>query len=310
MSKIGICLVALAGLVPVSAVAQVNVGDLPDDTVWYLHANLESMRTSDGGSPVWAWFEDEVVEDVREDVGIDISEEIDAVTAFANNSDGTIIIVEGPMSQTSRDKFLALAATNGPVDPREYDGKAYYFFGDEDDIDDPADEPFEDLEDALFLSFAVDGKALVTGTEAQMRDLLDNNGRVSGKGSHDGALPVLSANQTLVQAGMQKDGLLESADEDDDWESKIMSNTEQGALLLADESGQLAIQAQLVSTDPKMAEAIGGIVNGLIALQAFNTELEPEVQSLIQNTRVEVSGNNLSINMVIDPNLVVTVLDD
>ena len=142
-----------------------------------------------------------------------------------------------------------------------------------------------------------------------MRDLLDNNGRISGSGSHDGALLVLSANKTLVQAGMQKDGMIE-ADDDDDWESKIVNNTEQGALLLADESGQLALQAQLVSTDPKMAEAIGGIVNGLIALQAFNSELEPEMLSLIQNTKVTVDANNLSINMVIDPNLLVSVLDD
>ena len=106
-----------------------------------------------------------------------------------------------------------------------------------------------------------------------------------------------------------EDGMTE-ADDDDDWESKIVNNTEQGALLLADESGQLALQAQLVSTDPKMAEAIGGIVNGLIALQAFNSELEPEMLSLIQNTKVTVDANNLSINMVIDPNLLVSVLDD
>jgi hypothetical protein len=309
MSKIGICLVALTGFVPLAADAQVSSGDLPDDTVWYLHADLQAMQTTNGGKPIWVWFDSEVGDDVREDVGIDLSEEIHAVTAFANNSDGTIIIVDGPMTKASRDKFLALAATEGPVDPREYDGKTYYFFGDEDDIDDYADEPFEDLEDALFLSFAIEGKALVTGTEEQMRELLDNKGRVAGRGSHDGALLVLSANKTLVQAGMQKDGLLENGD-DDDWDSRIIRNTEQGALLLADESGQLALQAQLVSTDPKMAEAIGGIVNGLIALQAFNTELGPEIQSLIQNTRVEVSGKNLSINMVIDPNLVVTVLDD
>ncbi len=300
---------ALLCLLPLTAGAQVSAGDLPDNTVWYLHADLEAMRESDGGSPVWDWFDGEVVVEVREEVGIDIGEEVDRITAFADNSDGTVIVVEGPMSKDSRDKFLALAAQEGPVDPREYDNKAYYFFGDEDDIDNGSDEPFEDLEDALFLSFAVDGKALITGTEAQMRDLLDNNGRISGSGSHDGALLVLSANKTLVQAGMQKDGMID-ADDDDDWESKIVNNTEQGALLLADESGQLALQAQLVSTDPKMAEAIGGIVNGLIALQAFNSELEPEMLSLIQNTKVTVDANNLSINMVIDPNLLVSVLDD
>ena len=72
----------------------------------------------------------------------------------------------------------------------------------------------------------------------------------------------------------------------------------------------IAIEAQLVSSDPKMASAIGGIVNGLISLQAFNSELEPELQDLIRNTRVEVNENTLSISTVIDPDIVVTVLDD
>jgi hypothetical protein len=59
-----------------------------------------------------------------------------------------------------------------------------------------------------------------------------------------------------------------------------------------------------------MAEAIGGIVNGLIALQAFNSELGPEVQRLVQSTQIEVRDNVLSISTVIDPSLMVTILDD
>ena len=59
-----------------------------------------------------------------------------------------------------------------------------------------------------------------------------------------------------------------------------------------------------------MAEAIGGIVNGLIALQAFNSELGPEVQQLVQSTTIEVQENVLSISTVIDPSLMVTILDD
>ena len=297
------------GTLPATADAQVGSGDLPDNTVWYVHADLKAMRESEGGSPVWDWFDGEVVVEIREDVGIDIGEEVDRITAFSDNDEGTVIVVEGPMSKSSRDKILALAAQEGPVDPREHRDREYYFFGDEDEIDNRADEPLEDLEDALFLSFAVAGKALITGTEAQMQALLDNDGRIAGSGSHDGALLVLSANKPLVQAGMHKDGLSDPDDEDD-WESKIVNNTEQGALLLADESGQLAIQAQIVSTDPKMAAAIGGIVNGLIALQAFNPDLGPELQGLMQNTKVNVDANNLSINMVIDPDLLVSVLDD
>ena len=258
---------------------------------------------------VYQWFEDEVVVELKDEIGIDIGEEVDSVTAFSDSEDGTIIIVSGPVTKATQEKLLALAATQGPVDPREFDGKTYYFFGDEEEIDDNGSDFFEDLEDAVFVSFAIDGKILVTGTDRQMRGLLDNKGKVAGAGSHDGALLILSANKTLVQAGINTDGIVDAGD-GDDWESNIVRNTEQAALLMADESGQLAIEAQLMSTDPKMAEAIGGIVNGLIALQAFNSELGPELQSLIRNTRVEVLENILSINMVIDPELVVTVLGD
>jgi hypothetical protein len=59
-----------------------------------------------------------------------------------------------------------------------------------------------------------------------------------------------------------------------------------------------------------MARSLGSIINGLIALQAFNAELDPEILSLIQNTKVEVKDNTLSINTVIDPAVLMTILED
>ena len=100
------------------------------------------------------------------------------------------------------------------------------------------------------------------------------------------------------------------ADDDDDWESNILRNTEQAAVLVSDSGGQIAVEAQLVSTDPKMAASIGSIVSGLISLQAFNSELDPELLSLIQNTKVKVKDNVLSLSTVIDPEIIVSVLDD
>jgi hypothetical protein len=248
--------------------------------------------------------------EVKDEIGNDIIKEVDSITAFAGPDNSTIVIVSGPMTQTTQEKLLALAASRGPVDPREFKGDTYYFFGEEDDIDDNGDQPFEDLNEAVFVSFAVKDKALIAGTEAQMKELLENKGKVSGAGSHSGALLVLSANKTLVQAGMNTDSIMDADDDDDDWESNIVRNTKQAALLMADESGQLAIEAKLESTDPKMAQAIGGIVNGLIALQAFNSELGPEIQGLMRNTKVDVLENILSINMVIDPGLIVSMLND
>ena len=81
-------------------------------------------------------------------------------------------------------------------------------------------------------------------------------------------------------------------------------------MLIADSDGLIAIEAQLVSSEPGMAQSLGSIINGLIALQAFNDELDPQLLSLIQNTKVEVNDSTLSINMVIDPALIIAILDD
>jgi hypothetical protein len=150
--------------------------------------------------------------------------------------------------------------------------------------------------------------AFMASTEKQLQALLDSGGKVAGAGSHDGAMFVLSADNTFLQAGMQADNM--ALEDDDDWESNILRNTKQAALLIADKAGLILIEAQLVSADPKMAAAIGGIVNGLISLQAFNSDLDPEIQDLIRNTRVEVTENTLSINTVIDPDIVAAMLSD
>ena len=293
---------------PLAARAEITVGDLPADTVWYLHADLEALRDSEGGSVIYREFEKEGAEEIKEELGIDISAEVNSVTAFANSADGTVVVVEGPITKDTQDKIMAIAVTEGgDVDPREHDGKTYYHFGDASEEGSGDGEPFEDLEESSYVSFAISGKAIVTAREAQMQSLLENGGRVTGMGNHEGALLVMSANNTLVQAGLQTDGLIDA--DDDDWESNIVRNTRQAALLVADDSGMIAIEARLVSRDPKMAEAIGGIVNGLIGLQALNGDLEPELQNLLRNTRVNVQENILSISTVLDPNTVISAID-
>jgi len=44
MNKLYPGCLALVCLLPLTAGAQVSAGDLPDNTVWYLHADLEAMR--------------------------------------------------------------------------------------------------------------------------------------------------------------------------------------------------------------------------------------------------------------------------
>jgi hypothetical protein len=314
MNNSRLVLAALIISLPMSATAAgITIGGLPDDTVWYMHADLEAMRDSASGSPIYAWFEGEVMVEINEELGIDLNAEVNSVTAFSESTNGAIIIVEGPLSKSSQEKMLAIAVLESTVDTRLHNGMEYYFIGDGDEVRDGDEDRqnghdhFDDLEDVSYSSFAIDGKAIITSSEDQLKELLDNGGKIAGSGSHDGALFVMSADTSFVQAGLRTDGL---ADDDDDWNSNIIRNTKQAALLVSDSDGMIAVEAKLVSTDPKMAEAIGGIVNGLISLQAFNSELGPEIQSLIRMTEVDVNDNTLSISTVIDPEMVLTVLNE
>lgn len=310
MSVSRIVVFLLLSTLPALAGAEVTARDLPDGTVWYLHADLEAMRKSESGSRLYMWFDEEIGAEVREEIGIDLSKEVRSITAYSDAANGMVVVSDGPLSKESREQLLAMATLNahGDIDILEYKGMTYYHVGDEDAEAFRGDEPFEDLQDSAWFSFAIDGKAILTSTEGQLKALLDSGGKIAGSGSHKGAMFVLSADTTFVQAGMQMDNM--ASKYDGDWESNILKNTRQAALLVADHNGLIAVQAQLVSTDPKMAQAIGGIVNGLISLQAFNAELGSEIQELIRNTRVEVSGNTLSINAVLDPDIVAAMLAD
>lgn len=292
---------------PLHAGAAVTAGDLPGDTVWYMHADLDRLRSTESGSEISKWIDSEVGDELQEEIGIDLNSEVDSITAYSDATNGTVILVEGPITKKTQDKLVALAVLEGGVDTREHAGKTYYFANDGEHRSDGDDDPFEDLDDAAYFSFAIANKAIVASNENQLKAMLDNGGEIVGSKSHDGALFVLTADISFVQAGLRTDGL---GDNDGDWESNIIRNTEQAAVLIADRAGQIAVEAQLRSKDPKMAASIGGIVNGLISLQAFNSELGPEVQTLIANTKVEVDENVLTINTVIDPDLVVSVLRD
>jgi hypothetical protein len=285
MKKSFMVVLALMATLTSGANAAVSANDLPGNTVWYMHADLQAMRDTESGRQIYAWFEDEVIEEVSEELGIDLNKEINAVTAFSDSRNGAVMIIEGPISKATEEKMLEMAMDKTEVDTRQHNGMSYYFMGDDESAESQGDEPFEDFEEASYSSFAIKGKVIIAGREEQLKELLDNKGRIVGGGEFDDALFVISADKSFVQAGGRTDGL-------------------------SDVSGMIAVEAQLVSTDPKMAQGIAGIINGLIALQSFSTDIPADVKALIANTKVEVEDNVLSINAVIDPDLVVSILND
>jgi hypothetical protein len=80
--------------------------------------------------------------------------------------------------------------------------------------------------------------------------------------------------------------------------------------MMAAAADKLALEARLVTTEPEMAESMASVVRGLVSLMSFSDEVDEEMLAVLQGTRVEASGNNLSISLAIAPDLVVRTLSE
>ena len=121
-----------------------------------------------------------------------------------------------------------------------------------------------------------------------------------------GALFVLRAERSLIQAGVNA-AAMESGNH---WDSNILRNTKQVAVLLADLGEKLGFEAQLTTSEAEMASSLASIVRGLISLQAFNDDLDPEIAAVLQTAKVDVAGNVLKLILALDPATVVAALED
>ena len=172
---------------------------------------------------------------------------------------------------------------------------------------DPDDVDVDGIDKQGFFSFAVKNKLIAASSEEQLKALLDNGGKITGSKSHDGALFVLTAERSLIQAGMDTEGF---EDDDGGFKSNILRNTKHAALMIADVAGQIAIEAQLITEEPETAESMASIVRGLVALMAFSDDMDPEISNFLRSTKVSVSDNMLKVSVTVSPEAVVMALDD
>ena len=295
-------------LAPVAALSALRADDLPSMSKWYFHADFKQMRSSEAGQHLYAWLQDEVFEDIREDAGVDLDKEADFLTAFATENDGMIIVIEGNISQESEDKIVAMGAASGSLNRHGSGKQAFYHIEDNDDADFDGDDisiDVDSFDNGAYFSFAVKNKLIVTSKREQMESLLANKGRFEGVRSERGQLFVLSAERGLIQAGARTVDF----DGNGSWDSNILRNTEHAALLVSDKKGKISIEAQLITTEPEMAESLASIVRGLISLQVFNDDMDPDVASFLQNTNVNVDANKLTVSVALDPEAVVAAIE-
>ncbi|MGI9234917.1 MAG: hypothetical protein ACR2RD_14895 [Woeseiaceae bacterium] len=289
--------------------ARADIDGIPASAIWYFHADFDAMREGKAGRGVYDWLDAEVFEEIRGEVGIDFGKEAESLTAFSGAGTGPVILVDGNISQDTKDKIMALAAIDGELETFKASGKPYYFFdgeGNDDEDGGNIDIDIDSLEKEAYVSLALRNKILITNTQDQMETLLANNGKIRGEKSQKNALFVLRAERGLIQAGVKADEM----EHDADWDSKILRNTKQIALLMADLGDKLGIEAQLIANGPDMANSLASVVRGLIGLTAFNDDMDSEVAAVLQSTKVDVAGSVLKLSLSLDPDTVVSALED
>ena len=301
--------IGVAVLLPAAAPGGVSSDSFPGDSSWYFHADLEEMRNGDGGRALHDWLDREVFEDLREELGIDLAEEAHRVTAFSGEQSGVALVLEGPLRERSKDKILALASDAQEFDSHRHQGRDYHFVRGEFESESGNIE-VDNLDDGAYFSLALDDKLLITSTEEQMRELLEQKGRIRGQRGHSNAMLVLSAERSLVQAGVQTSELSPGENDGDGWDSSLLRNAEQVALLVADARGMLAIEAQMIAVSREKAEALANVARGLIALQAFSEDMDPELREVLNNTKIDVRDSVLKLTLALDPEVVVAKLDE
>jgi len=299
-------LLAFPGL----ALAGVAPDGVPETSTWYFHADFDQMRTSDGGKHLYSWLQREVFEDVHEDAGIDLDKEADTVTAFSDEESGAVVLIDGKFSQDSKDKLLAIAAGAESLETFEHKGKTFYFVqGDDHGHGDHGGSiNINSFENGVYFTFALKNRILATSTREKMESLLASNGKVPARKTANGTLMVLSAEKSLIQAGMKADQI--ENDGDGGWQSNILRNTEQVAVLVADVAGKIAVETQLIAKQPEMAESLASIVRGLISLTMFSDDMDPEISEFLRGTSVGVDGSKLKISVSVDPEMLIAALED
>jgi hypothetical protein len=285
-----------------------EVGGIPDSATWYFHADFDAMREGKASRGLYDWLDSEFFEEIRLETGVDFGKEAERLTAFSRAGEGPVVLVEGNISQETKDKIIAIAAADGELQTFKSSGKAYYYFNS--DHSGPGvsnvNIDVDSLDDEAYISVALKNKILVTNSQEQMKALLANNGKIESAKKQKNTLFILRAERSLIQAGVNADEL----DAGDGWESNMLRNTKQVAVLIADLGDKLGVEAQLMANEPDIANSLASIVRGLISLQIFNEDMDPEIASILQSTKVDVAGNALRISLAIEPDTVIAALED
>ena len=308
----------ITGLVCVIAqAASLNRTDIPAGSNWYVHVNLDLIQNSEVGRKLMLNKVDEALDDIQQELGVDIREEIQGITVFGvklpvngNPTKEGAVILHGSISAETRNALLSKLERKGAeVSALNSAGLDYYMIGGGDSSITYSDEDgqvkTEDWghHEDLYFSFGT-SQTMITKSQEMMLSFLDAGGYIGGFEPVDSeALLILEADRALMQGGAN------TSDEiGGNWDSSVLKNVDAVALIIAEDLDGFQINAQLTANSPDVAMSVRNIVEGLVALKALD-ESEGVLGDILRQIRFESDGSVLKMNVPIAADQIEAVRD-
>ena len=273
----------------------------PDDAAFFVHVDIRAMQTSQAGQPLYDWIRDEMINEIEDELQLDITRQLEAVTVFGSggSSEDAGVVLHGFFDESQKQRLLDKAGEEMNIRKSMAAGVEYYAISDNNvGFGDAAGKK---REDKVFFAFGPAGQNLVTQSEELMQQFALSGGQFAVAPPQ--GLLVLKADRSLVAASVDA----KSAGSDH-WDSHIFQNIERAALVISDDYDALLLQATIEAVDDVMAESVSNIIQGFVSLQALAND-EPEMVELVRQLEVETLGKQVQLGLRVPSQKLLEIID-
>jgi hypothetical protein len=303
--------VLVCGLVLVLGVnaASLNIGELPEGSNWFVHVNVELMRTSTIGQMMMEESLGEAFREIEKETGVQFTDQIEGLTIFGGHlpPNNGAVVAHGGFSADTQSEMIGAMSKAGTYLEGDHLGQRYFAIN---DLDGDNEKEFghgsrHDHDDLLYVAFG-DDQTLFSQNLDAVKSFLDAGGYLTGLPIADSStLLVIEADRAMLQGGVNT----RVAQEDGNWDSSILANVDSIAAVLVDDNGAASFHADVRAKSPEIAESVRNIVEGLVALKALDSSDEPAIGALLRSTKIRTDGSDITVDVFIDPELLNELID-
>lgn len=271
--------------------------DLDADSSWFVHINLDAMRSASDDGALYGWLEREVITDVEEEFGEGSIASFEAITVFGSaDGEGIGILMSGGNLDDSFKEQLLTRTAALPLE--DAGGTEAYAVGEDSEMADKVDIELD--EGSLFMGFDDSSDAFLTTRRALLDSFLAGDRFAADRGSD---LLVIRAD-SLLHGGVDASGMGMGQVQ---WDSKIMRNIRQAGFSLSDVEGGYSVAVELLAVDETQAQALMNIVQGLIGLRTLADE-EPDL-AFLDGLETQRDADRVKLSVQIGADQLMDMLD-